>query len=95
MLRLVAVFLSLALVVIVPFLIWGSDFERAFSAEAAVSWLRHYGAWAWAAGIALLVSDLILPIPATAVMTALGLVYGTLLGLSDTDLEQLRDDDVI
>ncbi len=80
MLRLVAGFLGLALVVIVPFLIWGGDLERALSAEAAAGWLRHYGAWAWAAGIALLVSDLFLPIPATAVMTALGLVYGALLG---------------
>ncbi len=43
MLRLVAVFLGLALVVIVPFLIWGGDFERVFSTEAAASWLRHYG----------------------------------------------------
>ena len=77
MLRLLAVFLGLALVVILPFLIWGGDFERALSAEAATSWLQHYG---WAAGIALLVSDLFLPIPATTVMTALGLVYGALMG---------------
>ncbi len=80
MLRLVAVFLGLALVVILPFLIWGGDFERVLSTPAAASWLRDYGAWAWAAGIALLVSDLFLPIPATAVMAALGLVYGALLG---------------
>ncbi len=43
MLRLLAVFSGLALVVIVPFPIWGGDLERALSAQAAASWLRRGG----------------------------------------------------
>jgi uncharacterized membrane protein YdjX (TVP38/TMEM64 family) len=42
--------------------------------------LRHYGSWAWALGIALIWTDLLLPIPQTAVIAALGIIYGTLLG---------------
>jgi uncharacterized membrane protein YdjX (TVP38/TMEM64 family) len=42
--------------------------------------LRQYESWAWAAGIALIWADLVLPIPQTAVIAALGMIYGTLLG---------------
>jgi uncharacterized membrane protein YdjX (TVP38/TMEM64 family) len=42
--------------------------------------LRRYEGWAWALGIALLWADLVLPVPQTAVIAALGIVYGTLLG---------------
>ena len=46
----------------------------------AVLMLRTYGSWAWAAGIALIWADLALPIPQTAVVAALGIIYGTWLG---------------
>jgi uncharacterized membrane protein YdjX (TVP38/TMEM64 family) len=49
-------------------------------ANDAVLALRHYGSWAWALGIALIWADLVLPIPQTAVIAALGIIYGTLLG---------------
>jgi uncharacterized membrane protein YdjX (TVP38/TMEM64 family) len=49
-------------------------------ANAAVMALRAHGAWAWAAGIALIWADLILPIPQTAVIAALGIIYGTVVG---------------
>jgi len=42
--------------------------------------LRGYGRWAWALGIALIWVDLLLPIPQAAVIAALGVVYGALLG---------------
>jgi uncharacterized membrane protein YdjX (TVP38/TMEM64 family) len=45
-----------------------------------VEWLRNFGAWGWLAGIALLMTDLVLPIPSTVVMSALGFVYGPLVG---------------
>lgn len=78
--RLLWIFLGLAAVVVIPFVIWGEDFETWFSQEAAVRWMRQFGGWAWAAGIGLLVADLFLPIPGTAVMAALGFVYGPWLG---------------
>jgi uncharacterized membrane protein YdjX (TVP38/TMEM64 family) len=49
-------------------------------ANDAVLVLRNYGSWAWALGIALIWADLVLPIPQTAVVAALGIIYGTLLG---------------
>jgi uncharacterized membrane protein YdjX (TVP38/TMEM64 family) len=64
----------------IPFLIWDELFTQMFSGEEMVAWLRARGSFGWAAGILLLVSDLLLPIPGTAVMAALGFVYGPLVG---------------
>jgi len=49
-------------------------------ANDAVLALRQYESWAWAVGIALIWADLVLPVPQTAVIAALGIIYGTLLG---------------
>jgi uncharacterized membrane protein YdjX (TVP38/TMEM64 family) len=49
-------------------------------ANDAVLRRQEHGSWAWALGIVLLWADLVLPIPQTAVITALGIIYGTLLG---------------
>ena len=49
-------------------------------ANDAVLALRGYGSWAWAVGITLIWADLLLPIPQTAVIAALGIIYGTVLG---------------
>jgi uncharacterized membrane protein YdjX (TVP38/TMEM64 family) len=49
-------------------------------ANDAVLALRKYESRAWAVGIALIWADLVLPIPQTAVIAALGIIYGTLLG---------------
>ena len=73
--------LSMVLVsIIVPFLIWGEKFDSTLSLEGSRQWIESYGRWAWAAGIALLMSDLVLPIPSTVVMSALGWMYGWWLG---------------
>lgn len=49
-------------------------------ANDAVLMLREYDDWAWAVGIALVWADVVLPVPQTAVIAALGIVYGPLLG---------------
>lgn len=49
-------------------------------ANDAVSMLREYDSWAWAVGIALIWADLVLPVPQTAVIAALGIIYGTVFG---------------
>lgn len=61
---------------LVPFALWGERLEEALSIEGARGWIEGFGGWAWAAGIALLVADLALPIPSTIVMSALGWRYG-------------------
>lgn len=49
-------------------------------ANDAVLMLREYDSWAWAVGIALIWADLVLPVPQTAVIAALGIIYGTVVG---------------
>jgi uncharacterized membrane protein YdjX (TVP38/TMEM64 family) len=45
-------------------------------ADASTDMLEGLSAWAWAAGIVLIIVDLVLPIPQTSVLTALGVIYG-------------------
>jgi uncharacterized membrane protein YdjX (TVP38/TMEM64 family) len=78
--RLFWIFLGLGLVLLVPFFVWGEHFEQWFNREAAIDWFERFGGWAWLPGILLLCMDLVLPIPGTAVMAALGYVYGPFLG---------------
>lgn len=80
MLRFLLVCLFLAVTVALPFVFWGDQFEAAFSADESVQWLRDFGPYAWLSAIGLLVADLVLPIPTTAVMAGLGIIYGPLVG---------------
>ncbi|MGB7182247.1 MAG: VTT domain-containing protein [Burkholderiaceae bacterium] len=75
---LVAVFL--AATIGLPFVFWGDQFEAAFTDGQTVQWLRDIGPYAWLSAIGLLVSDIALPIPSTAVMAGLGILYGPWLG---------------
>jgi uncharacterized membrane protein YdjX (TVP38/TMEM64 family) len=78
--RLLRIFIILAILVLIPFAIWGQKFMALFEGVAARQWVRDCGPWGWAAVIGLLISDLFLPIPATGVMSAAGYVYGPWLG---------------
>jgi uncharacterized membrane protein YdjX (TVP38/TMEM64 family) len=49
-------------------------------ANDAVFMLREYDGWAWALGIVLIWADVVLPVPQTAVIAALGIIYGTVFG---------------
>ena len=49
-------------------------------ANNAVLSLRGWGNWGWALGVGLICVDLVLPIPQTAVIAALGMIYGSVLG---------------
>ena len=49
-------------------------------ANNALLSLRNWGSWAWALGVGLIWADLVLPIPQTAVIAALGIIYGSFLG---------------
>jgi uncharacterized membrane protein YdjX (TVP38/TMEM64 family) len=66
--------------IIVPFLVWGDQYTAVLSLAGAEAWMRQYGGWAWLAGIVLLIADIVLPIPGTVVMSALGWIYGWLWG---------------
>lgn len=66
--------------ILVPFALWGERFDAVFSLEGSKAWISQYGSWAWLAGILLLVSDIVLPVPSTVVMSAMGLIYGWFVG---------------
>ncbi len=74
------IFLVLAVLVLIPFLVWGGKFMALFEGEAARKFVLDCGAWGWVVVIGLLVGDLFLPIPATGVMSAAGYVYGPWIG---------------
>jgi len=78
--RLLWTSLILAILLCLPFVFWGEEFMQWFTGDAAIRWIRSWGPWGWFAVVALLVSDLFLPIPATPVMSAAGFIYGTALG---------------
>ncbi|MEW6221034.1 MAG: VTT domain-containing protein [Thermodesulfobacteriota bacterium] len=67
---------GLAFLLAAPYGVWGERFEILFSQEAASRWFGEIRPYAWAVGAGLLMADLVLPIPATGVMAALGAVYG-------------------
>lgn len=74
------VFGTLAVLIIIPFLIWGDWFTQLFSEGGSIEILESYGSWAWMVAILLLIGDLFLPLPATVIMAALGYLYGPLAG---------------
>jgi uncharacterized membrane protein YdjX (TVP38/TMEM64 family) len=74
--RLLRIFIALALLVLIPFAIWGDRFMAIFDGTSARQWILDCGAWGWLAVIGLLISDLFLPLPATGIMSAAGYVYG-------------------
>jgi uncharacterized membrane protein YdjX (TVP38/TMEM64 family) len=80
MIRLILVFLVVALFLGAPFFLWGDQLEQLFAREGTVEWLREFGALAWLTALGLLIADLALPIPAAAIMAALGILYGPLWG---------------
>lgn len=74
--RLVATFSLLALLILIPFFLWGEGLEVMFSQEGTIAWLDKYGNWAWLVGIFLLITDLVLPLPNSLIMSAFGYLYG-------------------
>lgn len=78
--RLLLIFIGMAFLVLGTWALWGEGFDESFGFEATVGWMKAHPGWGGFAGMGLLVSDLLLPIPGTVVMSALGYVYGWLVG---------------
>ena len=78
MIRLIWIFLGLAILFLIPFLVWGAHWD--WASQDAVLWLKQFGKWGWLVALMLLMGDLFLPIPSTAVMSSLGLLYGPIWG---------------
>ena len=78
--RLIWLMVSLCVFFLVGWWLFGAGLEQAWDGEVLVSRFEESREWAWLAGIGLLLADLLLPIPGTVVMSALGAVYGFWLG---------------
>ena len=80
MTKLIGIVVGLVLFITLPFFIFGEQIEQVFAGDGVVSWLQSFGSLAWVAAMVLLIADLAIPVPTTAVMAALGMVYGPVLG---------------
>ena len=78
--RILRIAIVLVLLVLIPFFLWGDKFMALLDGQAARDWLKNYGPLGWLVVIGLLVADLFLPIPGTAVMSAAGDLYGAWVG---------------
>ncbi|MEM9237214.1 MAG: VTT domain-containing protein [Verrucomicrobiota bacterium] len=78
--RLLVWFLSISILMLGIWWLFGGSWEQRFSLEGSVKWLESTGRWAWAAAIGLLVGDVVLPVPGTVIMSALGWIYGPVVG---------------
>ena len=78
--RLILTTVVLGVVLCVPFFLWGVDLTGWFRGASAVAWIGGGGSWGWLAVVGLLVADVVLPIPATPVMSAAGYLYGAVIG---------------
>jgi len=76
MIRYCIVFLFLAVTLAIPFVLFGDQLDSLFAGDGAIQLLRSYAQYGWLIAIFLLLADLILPIPTTAIFAALGIIYG-------------------
>lgn len=78
--RLYVFLFFLVALMLAPVLILDDEIDAYFSGPQGLENLRAYGGVAWLIGLGLIVADLVLPVPSTAVISALGMLYGPWLG---------------
>jgi len=78
--RLFISILVLASILMTLLVLFGESIDQRFEGDEAAEWLRERKSWGWLAAIGLIASDLVLPVPSTVVITALGAQYGAFLG---------------
>ena len=76
--KLFGIALLLACLILAGFIIWGAQVEML--AADYQTYMEGAKRWAWIGAIGLLISDLVLPVPGTVLLTGLGAVYGTVIG---------------
>jgi uncharacterized membrane protein YdjX (TVP38/TMEM64 family) len=78
--RFVSVAFFFAALVLLIFFLWGDSFSFIFSQAEAIVYFKSFEQWAWAVAFLLLIGDIILPLPATIIMSSLGYIYGPVIG---------------
>ena len=70
------VFTFICLGILITFALWGASWEQRLHPETTSQWLSGFRYAAGPIGVALLLSDLLLPIPTTVVIAAMGASLG-------------------
>jgi len=78
--KLPLIVLAIVVLLLTPYFVWHDEMDAYFASEEYQEWLVSVRPYAWAVGVALIVADLFLPIPAAPIMAAMGALYGGLLG---------------
>lgn len=78
--RLYRIVFVLVVAMLIPALVFDDEVDAYFGGEEGLNRLRQFGGWAWLAGVGLIVADLVAPVPSTAVIAGLGMIYGPVLG---------------
>ncbi len=78
--RLVVFFILLAALLLASWMLWGAGMEESFSVAGSITRLREAGPWGYAVGVILLLGDVVIPIPSTLVISAMGYLYGVWIG---------------
>lgn len=78
--KLILLVVAIVVVLLTPYFIWHEEMDAYFASEGYQRWLLSVKPFAWLIGIALIVGDLVLPVPTPPVMATLGTLYGTVLG---------------
>lgn len=78
--RLVWLMVVLGVFFLLGWIGFGQGLEEAWDVRRLAGMMEGARGWAWAVGMFLLAADLLLPVPGTIVMSALGAVYGVWLG---------------
>lgn len=79
-LRLTLFILALVAIMLLPILIFGDQIDSYFDGPEGIHRLQSFGGWAWLLAVTLIVSDLLLPVPSSAVIAGLGMIYGPVMG---------------
>lgn len=78
--RLIVLTIAICAFFLLGWWLFGQGLEEAWDVNVLAARFAEAKGWAWLVGIGLLLADLLLPIPGTIVMSALGAVYGVWLG---------------
>lgn len=78
--RLYVLIFAVIALTLIPVLLFDDEIDGYFAGEEGLRRLEQFGGWAWLAAIALIIGDLCLPVPSTAVIAGLGMMYGPWLG---------------
>jgi uncharacterized membrane protein YdjX (TVP38/TMEM64 family) len=78
--RIALLIFAMVAVLAVPYMIWGEQLENYWDGANVLEYIRAQGPWAGVVAVGLICADLFVPMPGPAIMAALGLIYGVLLG---------------